>query len=60
MISSIFFALLPIVVVFHLFLPGWQTGLGNRLVLALAMWLAATMLWVGYLWRSRKHRICTP
>jgi hypothetical protein len=60
MISSIFFALLPIVVVFHLFLPGWQTGLGNRVVLALAMWLAATMLWVGYLWRSRKHRICTP
>jgi hypothetical protein len=60
MISSIFFALLPIVSVFHLFLPGWQTGLGNRLVLAMAMWLAATMLWVSYLWRSCKHRIRMP
>ena len=60
MISSIFFALLPILCVFHLFLPGWQTGLSNRLVLALAMWLAATMLWVSYLWRSRKHRIRMP
>ena len=57
MISSIFFALLPIVFVFHLFLPGWQTGLRNRLGLAMAMWLAATILWVGYLWRSCKHRI---
>ena len=60
MISSIFFALLPILCVFHLFLPGWQTGLSNRLVLALAMWLAATMLWVSYLWRSGKHKVCTP
>jgi hypothetical protein len=60
MISSILFALLPIVFVFHLFLPGWQTGLGNRLVLAMAMWLAATMLWVSYLWRSCKHRIRMP
>ena len=56
MISSIFFALLPIVFAFHLFLPGWQTGLSSRLVLAIAMWLAATMLWVSYLWRSCKHR----
>jgi hypothetical protein len=60
MISSIFFALLPIVFVFHLFLPGWQAGLSNRLVLAMAMWLAATMLWVSYLWRSGKHKVCTP
>ena len=60
MISSIFFALLPIVFVFHLFLPGWQTGLSNRLGLAMAMWLAATILWVGYLWRSCKHRIRMP
>jgi hypothetical protein len=60
MISSIFFALLPILCVFHLFLPGWQTGLGNKLVLAIAMWLAATMLWVSYLWRSHKHRIRMP
>jgi VIT1/CCC1 family predicted Fe2+/Mn2+ transporter len=60
MISSIFFALLPIVVVFHLFLSGWQTGLSNRLVLAMAMWLAATMIWAVYLSRSCKHRIRTP
>ena len=60
MISSIFFALLPIVVVFHLFLSGWQTGLSNRLGLAMVMWLAATILWVGYLWRSCKHRIRMP
>jgi hypothetical protein len=60
MISSIFFALLPIVFVFHLFLPGWQTSLGNRLVLAMAMWLAATMLWVSYLWSNSKHRIRMP
>jgi len=60
MISSIFFALLPIVVVFHLFLSGWQTGLSNRLVLAVAMWLAATMIWAVYLWRSCKHRIRMP
>jgi hypothetical protein len=59
-ISSIFFALLPIVFVFHLFLPGWQTGLSNRLGLAVAMWLAATMLWVVYLWRSCRHRIPMP
>ena len=60
MISSIFFALLPIVVVFHLFLSGWQTGLSNRLVLAMAMWLAATMIWAVYLSRSCKHRIRMP
>jgi hypothetical protein len=28
--------------------------------LAMAMWLAATILWVGYLWRSCKHRIRMP
>lgn len=61
LISSIFFALLPIVLVFHLFLPGWQTGLGNRLMLALALWLGATMIWVSYLWSSNcKHRIRMP
>jgi hypothetical protein len=59
-ISSIFFALLPIVVVFHLFLPGWQTGLSNRLVLAMAMWLTAPMLWVGYLWHSCRHKVRMP
>lgn len=60
MISSIFFALLPILFVFHLFLPGWQTGLSNRVVPAMAMWLAASMPWVSYLWHRSKHRICTP
>ncbi|MGD1106521.1 MAG: hypothetical protein ABR865_05710 [Terracidiphilus sp.] len=59
-ISSLFFALLPIVCVFHLFLPGWQTGLSNRLVLAMAMWLAASFLWAVYLWHSCKHRIRMP
>lgn len=58
MISSIFFALLPIVLV----LPGWQSGLGNRLglALAIAMWFAATLPWVSYLWGNCKHRIRTP
>lgn len=60
MISSIFFALLPIVFVFRLFLPGWQHGLSNRLGLAKAMWLAAALLWAVYLWWSCKHRIRTP
>ncbi len=60
MISSSFFALLPIVFVFHLFLPGWQTGLNNRLGLAGAMWVAASFLWAVYLWSSHKHRIRTP
>ena len=60
MISSIFFALMPIVVVFHLFLPGWQTDLSNRLWLAVAWWFLATIPWVRYLWCSRKHRIRMP
>ncbi len=61
--STLFYALLPIVFVFHLFLPGWQTGLGYRLWLGIAMWFAATILWVSYLWYvwcSRKHRIRMP
>lgn len=57
---SIVLALLPIVVVFHLFLPGWQTGLGNRLGLAKTAWLTAALLWAFYLWHSRRHRIRTP
>jgi len=60
MTSSIFFALLPMVFVFHLFLPGWQTGLSDRLWLALALWFGATFLWVSYLWGSCKHRKCMP
>ena len=27
---------------------------------AMAMWLAVTILWVGYLWRSCNHRIRMP
>jgi hypothetical protein len=60
MTSSIFVALLPMVFVFHLFLPGWQTGLSDRLWLALALWLGATIIWGGYLWGSCKHRIRMP
>ena len=60
MISSIFFALLPILFVFHLFLPGWQTGLSNRLWLALALWLGVSIIWGSYLWGSCKHRIRMP
>lgn len=62
MIFSISFALLPFVFVFHLFLPGWQTGLGNRVWLACAMWLLAALLWAYYLWkpagagRARRER----
>ena len=61
MTSSIFVALLPMVFVFRLFLPGWQNGLSDRLWLALALWLGATIIWGGYLWGSIcKHRIRMP
>ena len=60
MTSSIFVALQPVVFVFHLFLPGWQTDLSNRLWLAVAWWFLATIPWVRYLWCSRKHRIRMP
>jgi hypothetical protein len=61
MISSLFFALLPIVFVFHLFLPGWQNGLSDRLWLVLALWFGAAIIWGGYLWGSIcKHRIRMP
>jgi len=61
MSSSIFFALLPIMFVFHLFLPGWQTGLSSRWWLALALWFAAAMPWVSYLWWRRcKQRTGMP
>ena len=59
-ISSIFFALLPLVFVFHLFLPGWQSGLSNRSSLAIAMWFCAAGLWAVYLWSRCRHRIRTP
>jgi heme/copper-type cytochrome/quinol oxidase subunit 4 len=60
MTSSIFVALLPMVFVFHLFLPDWQNGLSDRLWLALALWLGATIIWGGYLWGSCKHRKRRP
>ena len=60
MTSSIFVALLPMVFVFQLFLPGWQNGLSDRLWLALALWLGVTIIWGGYLWGSYKHRIRMP
>ena len=61
MTSSIFVALQPVVFVFHLFLPGWQNGLSNRLWLAMAMWFGATIIWGGYFWGSIcKHRKRMP
>ena len=60
MTSSIFVALLPMVFVFHLFLPDWQNGLSDRLWLALALLLGATIIWGGYLWGSCKHRKRRP
>jgi hypothetical protein len=60
MTSSIFVALLPMVFVFHLFLPGWQNGLSDRLWLALALWFGPTFIWASYLWGSFKHRKCMP
>jgi hypothetical protein len=61
MTSSIFVALQPLVFVFHLFLPGWQNGLSDRLWLGLALWFGAAIIWGGYLWGSIcKHRIRMP
>ncbi len=54
---SICFALLPLGCTFHLFLPGWQTGLSGRLGLATAFWVLAIGNWVNYLRLSRRrHR----
>jgi len=60
MVSSIYFALLPLVFAFHLFLPGWQTGLSHRLALAVVMWVNASAIWASYLRQSRKHRAGVP
>jgi hypothetical protein len=60
MVSSIFFALLPLMVEFHLFLPGWQTRLSHRLAWSTAMWVGASAIWASYLWQSRKHRVGVP
>ena len=49
------FALLPLGVTFHLFLPGWQTGLSGRLGLATALWVLAIANWVNYLRLSRRR-----
>jgi len=53
MLASIFWVLLPMVPVFHLFLPGWQTDLRGRLDVAFVMWLGALFPWAGYLWLNR-------
>jgi hypothetical protein len=60
MVSSIFFALLPLTISFHLFLPGWQTGLTQRLAVSMVMWVNAIAIWASYLRQSRKHRVGMP
>jgi hypothetical protein len=53
---SIGFALLPLVCTFHLFLPGWQTGLSGRLAVAPGFWLIAVAIWANYLRQSSRLR----
>lgn len=47
-IWSVFFALLGVVWAFHLFLPGWQTGLSSRLSVAWVVWAGVAIIWVQY------------
>jgi hypothetical protein len=56
MVSSIYFALLGFVFAFHLFLPGWQSGLRGRLGLATCLWACAIGPWANYLRLSRSKR----
>jgi hypothetical protein len=49
MVWGILFALLPVACAFHLFLPGWQTGLRGRLGVAAVMWVGAIVIWANYL-----------
>lgn len=56
MISSIYFALLGFAFAFHLFLPGWQSGLRGRLGLATGLWGCAFVAWANYLRRSGRKR----
>ncbi|HEV2133894.1 MAG TPA: hypothetical protein VGR47_06485 [Terracidiphilus sp.] len=55
-LSSIYFALLPLGVTFHLFLPGWQADLSGRIGVALVIWLGALFIWANYLRLSRRER----
>ena len=56
-VSSIYFALEGFVFAFHLFLPGWQSGLRGRLGLATGLWACAFVAWANYLrLNSRKRR----
>jgi hypothetical protein len=48
LVSVSFFALLPLVFTFHLFLPGWRSGLSNRWVFGIGMWSVAAFLAVRY------------
>lgn len=56
MISSIYLALLGFVFAFHLFLPGWQSGLHGRLALAAGLGACATVTWTSYLRQSSRER----
>ena len=53
---SIGFALLPLVSTFHMFMPGWQTGLKGRMGVAVVLWLDALLMWAYYLRQSRRLR----
>lgn len=46
-------ALLGLVWAFHLFLPGWQTGLAGRLSVASVMWMGALIVFCVQYFRLR-------
>ena len=48
LVVAIFWTVIPLVWAFHLFLPGWQAGLSNRLGQVIVPWIGAVITWMLY------------
>lgn len=48
LVNAIFWTVVPLVWAFHLFLPGWQAGLSNRLGQVIVPWIGAVITWMSY------------
>ena len=48
LVCAIFWTVIPLVWTFHLFLPGWQASLHNRLGQMVVPWIGAVIAWTVY------------
>jgi hypothetical protein len=48
LVVATFWTVIPLVWTFHLFLPGWETGLASRLWQVIVLWISAVIAWMLY------------